>query len=318
MSQNYLIADWSRLCDEPDVPVPLPGGGTLLLRRIPAGSFFMGARGGSAREEPRHRVVLRKDFYLGKFVVTQAEWRAVAATSAALTAEPGLDPSSERNTGDRRPVTDVSWDDATAWCAALKTWLAGEGTIRWSARPPGAWHFCLPSDAEWEYACRAGTETDYSSGDGEAALAEVGWFGEDWQSGSIHEVGEKQPNAAGLHDLHGNVWESCHDVFRENEDGYRRRINGADGVEETVCAGENDVVEDRQHRVLRGGSWDDTPTDCRSAFRDGGQPNLRFGSRGFRLCLAPGPAAFAKATASQGREETPDLAQATLPAKPAK
>ncbi|MEY2882183.1 MAG: hypothetical protein RLZZ15_4563 [Verrucomicrobiota bacterium] len=290
MSPPYPLADWSRLSAEPDLPVPLPGGLTLLVRRIPRGSFVMGARGESADEEPRHRVVLPHDFWLGKFVVTQAEWRAVAALDAALTREPGLDPSDERNTGDRRPVTDVSWDDASAWCEALTRELAR------LERPPeflAGLTARLPTEAEREYACRAGTETEYYSGDGEAALAEVAWFGEDWERGA-HAVdecvgGRPERHPAGLCGMHGNVWEWCRDVYRDRENVYRRRVDGAPAVEEILREGE-EGKDDRQLRVMRGGSWGFSPWGCRSACRSGREPDYRIRSQGFRLCLAPGPA----------------------------
>jgi len=289
MSPAHPIADWSGLRAEPDLPVPLPGGGALLLRFIPKGEFFMGSREGIPDEEPRHRVVM-KDYFLGKFVVTQAEWRAVAATSAELVKKPGLDPSEQRNRGDRRPVTDVSWDDANAWIEALGAALSEEGKKELTARIGGEWHFRLPTEAEWEYACRAGAETDYSSGDGEAALAEVAWFGEDEKRGA-HEVGGKAPNAAGLFDLHGNVWEWCRDVYRDGENIYRRRIDGDPAVEERLREGEETGKGDRQHRVMRGGSWGSSPGWCRSACRFWWRPGIRGRDQGFRLCLAPGPAA---------------------------
>lgn len=236
-SLTLPVADWTRLRDEPDLVVSLPGGGEMRFRRIPAGSFWMGSRGKVEREEPRHRVVLPHDFWLGKFVVTQAEWRAVAALSPALVKSPGLDPSDNVNTGDRRPVTNVSWDDATAWC----------GTLAQSGMLQEGWKARLPTEAEWEYACRAGTNTQFYSGDSEEALARVAWFGEDWDRGA-HAVDERpEQHPAGLFGMHGNVEEWCDDVCRA--DVYREREDGVVAPVEELRKG--------------GGAWQPGPRDPR-------------------------------------------------------
>jgi formylglycine-generating enzyme required for sulfatase activity len=170
-----------------------------------------------------------KQYLLGKYPVTQEQYLAIA----------GVNPSYFK--GDKLPVEKVSWDEATQWCQKLSE-QSGQ-SVR------------LPTESEWEYACRAGTTTEYNTGDGEKALAKAGWyFGN--SDGKTHPVGLKEPNAWGLHDMHGNVWEWC-----------------------------QDEVGDRL-RVLRGGSWDFSARWCRSAYRSRWRPDVRGWDAGFRVCLA--------------------------------
>jgi formylglycine-generating enzyme required for sulfatase activity len=169
-----------------------------------------------------------KPYLLGRYPVTQEQYHAIT----------GVNPSYLK--GDKLPVEKVSWDDATRYCQMLSE-HSGQ-TVR------------LPTEAEWEHACRAGSTTEYYTGDGEEALARAGWY---WGNSKrkTHPVGKKEPNAWGLHDMHGNVWEWC-----------------------------RDVVGDR-HRVLRGGSWCVTAWRCRSAFRYRWWPDDRDWNCGFRVCL---------------------------------
>ena len=261
----------------------LPDGSSLGLpmafRLIPAcpEGFLMGSRGYENREEPRHRVVIPAPFYLGTFPVTQAQFACFRPEH-----QNGFPGNPEH------PAEQLNWPDAHDFLE----WLGQ------SARNlPEKWQPRLPWEAEWEYACRAVTETEYWRGDGEAALRAVGWFAENSES-QTHVVGEKNaPNLWGLHDLHGNVWEWCEDVYDVH--AYAKRPDGWTAAEWT----RDDAGEDaqfwesddqkREHpiRVLRGGSWVYAAGGCRSAFRFGGLPRNRFGFQGFRVLLSlPGPA----------------------------
>ena len=282
-------AAWAALAAEPDleVPLPVPAGQAALsmrFRRIPAGAFVMGSRGNNPNEEPAHRVILPHDFWLGKFVVTQEEWQGLveACTPAGLEASPS------RFKGRRRPVETVSWDDVQAWCEAWHAWLRGDGhDLSLHLR-----ELRLPSEAEWEYACRADSETEYWNGDGEAALREVGWFDGN-AGGETHDVDEPvvasspERHPAGLMGMHGNVWEWCVDcsdrgAYRARPDGWPAKNPWSEWDED---------LEEYRLRVIRGGAWFNTAGGCRSASRDWSRPDGRIDDRGFRVCLVRGPAA---------------------------
>jgi formylglycine-generating enzyme required for sulfatase activity len=262
------------------VTLRLPTGVDLEFVRIPAGEFRMGARGKSADEEPVHRVRITQSFYLGRFPVTQAQYAAFRPDH-----ENGFSGDS------RRPVEEVTWDDAAAYCA----WLNDPQRVTW---PFGLEGFTaqLPTEAQWEYACRAGTETEFHTGDGEIALSAAGWYGENSDQ-ETHPVGLKEPNAFGLYDMHGNVWEWCADAWDEN--AYKTRVDGVCDPEVTVQNLEGDVL-----RVIRGGSWSLSAGDCRAASRDWGWPVGRNWVQGFRVCLFPGPSR-AHNTASNAAEPVP-------------
>ena len=221
---------------------------------IPAGTFQMGcsseAEQCDAGEKPRHEVTISKPFYLGKYEVTQAQWEAVM----------GNNPSHYK--GADRPVELVSWDDVQEFIGKLN---AKEGHIGYR----------LPTEAEWEYAARAGSAKAYGFGDDVGQLGNYAWYrvnsGEE-----THPVGQKRPNAWGLHDMHGNVWEWVQDRYGEYSAG-----SAADPADPAgPQAGEL--------RVLRGGAWDQTARRCRSASRIMGPPGARVGAVGFRLALSPG------------------------------
>ncbi|MEN9667087.1 MAG: hypothetical protein RLZZ326_3450 [Planctomycetota bacterium] len=284
-------AAWAALAAEPDleVPLPVPAGQAALsmrFRRIPAGEFVMGSRGNYPNEEPAHRVILPHDFWLGKFVVTQEEWQALVEACTPT----GLEASPSRFKGRRRPVERVSWDHVQAWCQAWCAWLRQSGHERALDLP----EVRLPSEAEWEYACRAGSETDFWNGDGEAALREVGWF--DGNAGSeTHDVdepvvaGSPERHPAGLVGMHGNVWEWCGDCY--DRGAYRARPDGWP-AEKPWSEWDEDSKKYRL-RVFRGGAWYDTAGLCRSACRDWSGPDDRVDDLGFRVCLVRGPAATA-------------------------
>ncbi|TVP71410.1 MAG: TIR domain-containing protein [Leptolyngbya sp. LCM1.Bin17] len=230
---------------------------------IPGGRFLMGSPDGDgyANEKPQHQVTLNP-FYLGKFAVTQAQWQAVAALP---TVARQLKPDPSRFTGAMRPVEQVSWDDAVEFCQRLS---------RYTKRD-----YRLPSEAEWEYACRAGTTTPFHFGPvisrefvnckRNLGMVIVGLF-----AGETTEVGSYQvANAFGLYDMHGNVLEWCQDVWHENYEG--APTDGSAWIEDRV-----------QSRLLRGGSWSLYPRVCRSASRYGGVRVYGDNDFGFRVVCA--------------------------------
>jgi formylglycine-generating enzyme required for sulfatase activity len=273
---------WEQAARDADFTLWLPERVPLFFRRIPAGRFRMGARGYDAREEPVHEVTIADDFYLGTFPVTQEQYRAVARRSPALQSKP--EPSDFK--GPRRPVENVTWRDAVRFA----DWLTRE---RAGKLPKDFGRACLPTEVEWEHACRAGTETEYYAGDGAAALGAVAWYGEN-SGGETHPVDERdESHPFGLFGMHGNVWEWCHDVF--DETAYRRRVDGkadpgASGREREYELGLESMLGSGRPRVLRGGSWDFRPEFCRSASRNWIVPGGRVGFDGFRVCLVFGPA----------------------------
>ena len=215
-------------------PIRLPGSEeTITFRRITAGTFRRGARGKFSDEEPIHRVVIAEDFYLGEFPVTQAQFAAwtetedyaawfrenaeiIRETSPGKVAEPHANHFPDKP---NHPAENVTWWEARSFAE----WLN-----RSRALPPG-WRADLPSEAQWEHACRSGTETAYWSGDDEADLARVGWYGGN-AGGETHPVGAFGPAGAnpwGLSDLHGNVWEWCLDYFDARR--YRKAVEGGAG-----------------------------------------------------------------------------------------
>jgi len=247
--------------DDLGVAVEITNSIGMKLVLIPAGEFMMGSRespeetceqfgmpSGLARyfksEHPQHRVRITKPFYLGVYEVAQAEYERVM----------GENPSSLK--GAVNPVESLSWDDAVEFCKRL------------SAKEGRTYH--LPTEAQWEYACRAGTATRYSSGDDPASLGAYAWYREN--SDNTRPVGEKKPSAWGLHDMHGNVREWCQDWF------------GADYYA-------NSPVTDPQgptqsgNRVYRGGGWDYRAENCRSANRGRFEPEGRNNVLGFRVAL---------------------------------
>jgi eukaryotic-like serine/threonine-protein kinase len=220
----------------------LSKGKTLELVKIPAGSFMMGSNEYEDKKPP-HRVTLQ-EYWMGKYPVTQGQYEAVM----------GKNPSYFK--GANHPVERVSWGDAVAFCQKLSE-MTGQ-------------RVSLPSEAQWEYACRAGSTGQYCFGDDESKLGEYAWFNRN-SDGKTHPVGQKKANAWGLYDMHGNVWEWCADIWHENYKGAPE--DGSAWVE----GGKSFL------RVLRGGSWYFSPRDCRSANRDWFFPEYGFDFNGFRL-----------------------------------
>jgi formylglycine-generating enzyme required for sulfatase activity len=206
---------------------------------IPAGTFLMG----SEREPPVHEVTLTRAFHLGRFPVTQAQWEAVMGTN----------PSQFQ--GPDRPVEQVSWDDCQAFVERLNA--AGQGTFR------------LPTEAEWEYACRAGAPGKFCFGDHEEKLGEYGWYSAN-SGGQTQPVGQKTPNACGLHDMHGNVWEWCQDWW---DDYAAEPVTDPQGAPSGFLGA----------RVFRGGCWRGGADFAASAHRGGRGAPYRAGILGLRL-----------------------------------
>jgi formylglycine-generating enzyme required for sulfatase activity len=225
---------------------------------IPPGKFTMGSAASEKDRwdgEAQVDVTLTKSFYLGKTEVTQRQWRSVMGT----TPWKGLKGARE---GETDAVTYVSWDDAQAFCKKL-----GE-------KEQAAYR--LPTEAEWEYACRGGTTTQYCFGDDESQLGEHAWYQKNASDiGELyaHEVGRKQPNPFGLYDMHGNAWEFCEDLYVEKLPG---------GTDPLVSTG-GDL------RVFRGGGWYDLAANCRSAvLRNRLIPSTQSSRLGFRVARNSG------------------------------
>jgi formylglycine-generating enzyme required for sulfatase activity len=225
----------------------LPGDFNLEMVDIPAGKFLMG----SDSEKPIHQVTV-KAFRMGKYPVTQAQYEAVMGTNP-----------SKFGSNPNHPVEQVSWFDAQAFCEKLSQ-LTGQS-------------YRLPTEAEWEYACRAGTQTRFSFGDDQSQLGDYAWF--DGNSDSkTHPVGEKRANPWGLYDVHGNVWEWCADQWHE------RYADKPDNLKQNGnIAWVDGNITNQSLMLLRGGSWSSLPGNCRSAYRKGNFPDGRSSIIGLRV-----------------------------------
>lgn len=213
-----------------------PQNPNIELVRIPPGSFMMGSANGSEESKPVHQVTISYEFYLGKYEVTQTQWRAVMGNS----------PSRFKGCN-RCPVERVSWNDANEFIRKLNQLNDG-------------YAYRLPTEAEWEYACRAGTTGDYAG-----KLSDMAWYDSD----RTHAVGSKRPNAWGLADMQGNVWEWCEDWYHETYFGAP-----SDG---------SAWLSEKESRVLRGGSWA-LPADLSlPAVRYSYDPDGRYLDNGFRV-----------------------------------
>ncbi len=249
----------------------------MKLKLIPAGEFMMGLRKswqelvrlfdwdedvakGLTGEQPQHRVRITRPFYLGVYEVTQAEFEEVMGKNPSMFPKGGggAEEVSGKDTSSY-PVEMVSWEDAVEFCKRLS---AKEGKT-----------YRLPTEAEWEYACRAGTTTRFGFGDDPASLGEYAWYRDnsDWKT---HSVGEKKPNAWGVHDVHGNVWEWCADWY----DGDYYIDAPTDDPSGPVTG---------SGRVFRGGCWRSVAGHCRAAGRYGCVPQGRIDYLGFRVAAVP-------------------------------
>ena len=254
--------------------IELPGGISLEMAKIPAGSFVMGTPAvnksgfqwlqsigqelGLVPDERQHQVILTQDFWIGKYQVTQKQWQALMEYNPSVF------------TGDNHPVECVSWDEVKEFCRKLNELNR--------KKLPAGYQFDLPTEAQWEYTCRAGTTTDLNNSANLMTnkgycvnLEKVGWFFYN-SEGTTHPVGEKSPNAWGLYDMHGNVFEWCRDWKGFYPMGVIRDPTGP--LMGSV-------------RVIRGGGWSYLAEYCRSSYRLGYNPLHRNASIGFRLALVP-------------------------------
>jgi formylglycine-generating enzyme required for sulfatase activity len=233
----------------------------MLLAPIPAGTFMMGSpetekgrefNGSSSSSEQQHKVTITKPFYMQTMEVTQGQWKAVMGT------EPWKGKQFVKE-GTNYAVSYVIWDDAVAFCKKLSE---KEGKT-----------YRLPTDAEWEYACRAGTKTTWSFGNDEKVLGDYAWYREN--AADIvgerhpHQVGLKKPNAFGLYDMHGNVSEWCHDYYEKD---YYKQSPEQDP--QGPASG--------SYHVLRNGAWNFITRSTRSAWRRVGL-DIRMNNIGFRV-----------------------------------
>ena len=251
---------------------------SLTMLWIPPGRFWMGSPEEESErrtnEGPQHLVQLQ-GFFMSQTPITQAQWREVAdwkPNKGERAWSKKLNPNPSRFNGEQRPVEQVSWEDAMEFCHRLS-----QRTGR---------HYTLPSEAQWEYACRAGTTTPFHWG------ATISTNLANYNGREVYGDGEKgeyrqqtmdvasfPANPWGLHDMHGNVWEWCADQWHDNYEGAPE--DGRAWIDEGAKA------NDLKLRLLRSGSWIDGPWDCRSAYRIVIHPGHRVNGVGFRICCLP-------------------------------
>ncbi len=224
---------------------------------VPAGVFEMGSEDGSRDERPVHRVILDA-FAIGNTEITQTQYKAVMGKNPA-----------HNDDDESFPVEDLSWNDAVKFCNKLSELM---GLVPCYDERKDTCHldrngFRLPTEAEWEYACRAGSTTLYHSGDNETELDAAAWYREN-SDGKSHQPGQKEANAWGIFDMHGNVAEWCTDAFGRYDEE----------------ASDNPLGEDNDdYRICRGGSFSSKSEDCRTTNRHYYPPRTKDKSIGFRI-----------------------------------
>ena len=246
----------------------LPGDITLEMRYCPAGSFVRGGTNGDG-----NTVKISKDFYMGTYEVTNEQFEAIMGSSPSSGA-------GSQFAGPKQPVVYIKWDvimaEPSGFIAEINSQLASQ--------LPSGYKFALPTEAQWEYACRAGTTTDFNNGEtmtessgNDSAMNEVGWYYFNWgeTTYATHEVGGKASNSFGLHDMHGNVFEWCSDWYADLYDS--TKLEDPTGP------------DTGSSRVLRGGSFNFYPTHCTSWYRFSFIPARSSDNFGFRLALVPVP-----------------------------
>ena len=273
--QFFCVKEASSVPEDQVLPgenavISLPGNVDLDINWIKPGTFMMGSPKnelGRENKETQHQVTLTKGYWLGKYEVTQAQYKAVTGTN----------PSWDK--GADLPVEQVTWNDAMKFCSKLTD------IEREAGRLPEGYEYTLPTEAQWEYACRAGTTTALNSGKNLSdeyqcpEMDEVGWY---WYNGGkesynnnlicTHSGGQKKPNAWGLYDMHGNVGEWCLDWYEDYP---------------TTAVVDPTGPDTGTDRAVRWGSWWNAAWACRSAYRGNDKPNAVYASLGFRVALAP-------------------------------
>jgi formylglycine-generating enzyme required for sulfatase activity len=232
---------------------------------VPPGAFWMGSREGEGRiaENPKHLVTIPKALAVGKYLISFDEWETPISEAISLGGRAAYESSSlpdDEGWGrGPRPVINVGWGDAQGYISWLNSKVDGQP-------------YRLLSEAEWEYACRADSDSAYCFGDDERMLGAFAWFGAN-SGNKTHRVGEKQANRFGLYDMHGNVWEWCEDVWNKDYNDKPDELN--------TCAGPRSDGSNRYCRVLRGASWVSDASRLRSAARLWSISSSRF--IGFRV-----------------------------------
>ena len=244
---SFTLTKADALGTGPDPPKNFTNTLGMKFAWIPPGNFLMGspnAEAGREANETQHQVTLTKGFYMGVYSVTQEEWQGVM----------GKNPSSYK--GEKNlPVDTVSWVDSQEFIKKL-----GDKDKK---------AYRLPTEAEWEFAARAGTRTAYYFGNDKSILGQYAWYSENSEK-KTHPVGQKKPNQWGLFDMSGNVWQWCEDWHGDYQN---KDVVDPQGPEKGSL------------RVLRGGSWGDDPRSCRSAYRARDEPGNRYGGIGCRVCF---------------------------------
>ena len=223
----------------------------MKLVLIHPGSFTMGSPVGEVGRkvsESEHEVTISKSYYLGVYEVNQDEYEKVLGNNPSI------------SKGANNPVQPESWFGAVSFCTKLSELPEEKAAGR---------EFRLPTEAEWEYACRATSSAAYFFGDTAELLEEYAWFGE--RRGKTHPVGSKKPNRWGLYDMHGNVLEWCQDWYGHSSLGEATDPQGP---------------REGRHRVYRGGSWNNDAGSCQSAFRAAAAPSYRNNNHGFRVAMS--------------------------------
>ncbi len=231
----------------------------MKLVLIPKGTFMMGSpesEEGRRKDETQHEVTISKDYYLGVYEITQSEYQQVMNKNPS-----DFQGAEIKGDSSRHPVDQVSWHDAVEFCKRLSELPEEKKAGR---------VYRLPTEAEWEHACRAGRKRAYSFGESSQSLGYYAWFFKN-SDHRTHPVGQKKPNAWGLYDMHGNVWEWCSDWYGQYPKG---AVSDPAGPKEG------------SYRVYRGGSWNLVAAYCRSAFRYWFSPDYRNVFLGLRVALS--------------------------------